>query len=151
MSQLSPEEWYWMSIVMGICVIPAIIIVVLFLLNIQNLLKAISPVNRKVAPGQVWLIFIPLFNIVWQFILVDRIAESIEAEYAMRGLPMERKPTYNLGLAYCILGLLTWFPLVFLAQLIVGILYWVKTAEFRRNITAMPPYTDQESAIFNNL
>ena len=151
MSQLSPEEWYWMSIVMGICFIPAIIIVVLFLLNIQNLLKAISPVNRKISPGQVWLMFIPLFNIVWQFILVDRVAESIEAEYAMRSLPMERKPTYNLGLAYCILGLLTWFPLVFLAQLIVGVLYWVKTAEFRRNITAMPPYTDQESAIFNAL
>jgi len=151
MSQLTPDEWYWMSIVTGIFSIPAIIIVVLFLLNLQNLLKAISPENRRMTPGQVWLMFIPLFNIVWQFILVDRIAESIEAEYAMRGLPMERKPTYNLGLAYCILSLLTWFPLVSLALLIIGILYWVKTAEFRKNISAMPPYTDQDSAIFNGL
>jgi hypothetical protein len=92
MIPLTPEEMYWMRLVIGICSIPALIIVILFLINIQNLLKAVNPVNRKMSPGQVWLMLIPLFNIVWQFILVQRVAESIEAEYNMRNIPIERKP-----------------------------------------------------------
>ena len=49
----------------------SILIAVFYLLNLQNLLKAIKDENRDVEPANVWLMFIPLFNIVYPFILVD--------------------------------------------------------------------------------
>ena len=58
---------------LALFLIPAIF----FLLTLQNTLKAISEENRKMPPANVWLMFIPLFNIVWQFIMVDRIAHSL--------------------------------------------------------------------------
>jgi len=82
-----------MTIVCLTIAVVGIIIGVLFLLHLQGLLKAIAPVNRRMEPGMVWLLFIPLFNIVWIFIVVDRIAQSIGAEYTSRGLLIEPKPT----------------------------------------------------------
>ena len=54
-------------------VIPAI----LFFLAQQRILQVISPENREMSPGSVWLQFIPLFGMVWQFIVVARIARSV--------------------------------------------------------------------------
>ena len=36
---------------------------VMFLLTIQNALKEVGESRRKIAPSNVWLMFIPLFNI----------------------------------------------------------------------------------------
>ena len=103
--------------------------------------------------NQVWLLLIPVFNIVWQFIVVDKVSKSIVAEYNMRSIAVEERPTYNIGITYCILSLCNWIPIIgFLASiaiLVFGILYWVKTAEYRRSIESMEPYSDKDSLIFN--
>ena len=59
-----------------LCIVPFI----LFLLHQQNTLKNVQAHNRTMAPGQVWLQLIPLFGMVWQFIVVTRISESIKRE-----------------------------------------------------------------------
>ena len=46
---------------------------IFFLLALQKTLKVISPENRKMPPGNVWLMFIPIFNIFWQFIMAGRL------------------------------------------------------------------------------
>jgi len=51
---------------------------ILFLLTLQNTLKRVCKKNRMIEPGQVWLNLIPLFNIVWQFIMINRIADSLK-------------------------------------------------------------------------
>ena len=111
---------------------------VLFLLTLQNTLKAISPENRMMPPSNVWLMFIPLFNIVWQFIMVDKIAQSIAAECARLNIPAkDAKPTYNNGLAWNICNILSFIPLIGgLAALVTFILYWVKVNEFKILIIA---------------
>ncbi len=112
--------------------IPAIF----FLVTLQNTLKAISQENRRMPPGNVWLLFIPLFNIVWQFIVVDKIAQSIGAECRRLDIPVsEEKPSYGIGLAWNICNCITFIP-VFggLASLITFIIYWVKVSEYKNLI-----------------
>ena len=119
---------------LALFLIPAIF----FLLTLQNTLKAISEENRKMPPANVWLMFIPLFNIVWQFIMVDRIAQSIGAECSRLNIPVkENKPTYGIGLAWNICNFLTIIPFIGgLASLVTFIIYWVKVSEFKNLIKA---------------
>jgi Na+/phosphate symporter len=119
---------------LALFLIPAIF----FLLTLQNTLKAISEENRKMPPANVWLMFIPLFNIVWQFIMVDRIAQSIGAECRRLNIPVkEDKPTYGIGLAWNICNFLTIIPFIGgLASLVTFIIYWVKVSEFKNLIKA---------------
>ena len=126
---------------------------IFFLLEQQNILKAIQPENRAMRPGEVWLQLIPIFNFVWQFIVVIRISDSIQREYAswendsIIGLPdaeiahiLNTRPTYEIGLAYCILSCCQLIPIPILreiigiAAIICWIIYWVKLVEFRRSI-----------------
>ena len=90
-------EWMLILMVLAIGVVPYIF----FLLTLQNTLNAISYENRKMPPANVWLMFIPVFNIIWQFIMVSRIAESIGDECALLNIPVnERNPSYNNGLVW---------------------------------------------------
>ena len=107
--------------------IPAI----LFLRTQQNVLSAIWPENRRMHPGLVWLQLVPLFNYVWVYFVVRRIADSLVKQYAafqsdsIFGIADEdaikaigKKPTYGIGLAYCLL--LSSMPLVLIFFNLLG-------------------------------
>lgn len=127
----------------------AILVSVFYLLTLQKLLEAISIQNRKLPPGQVWLMFIPVFNVVWHFVLVARIADSIRDECIHLNIPQQTaRPTLVLGISSMILyllailfntvsssslligGIFTW------AALITWIVYWVKVGSYRKLILA---------------
>jgi len=109
---------------------------IFFLITLQNTLKAISIENRKMPPSNVWLLLIPLFNFVWQFIVVDKIAQSITMECDKLNIPVkENKPTYKIGLAWNICTLLFFIPVLGnLAALVLFIAYWIKVNEYRKLI-----------------
>lgn len=88
------------------------------------------------SPSNVWLLFIPLFNFIWQFIVVDKIAQSIAAECARLNIPVkEDKPTYGIGLAWNICNFLIIIPFLGgLASLITFIIYWVKVSDYKKRI-----------------
>ena len=50
-------------------------------------LQAVPPEHRKMPPGQVWLLLIPLFNLVWNFFVFQRIPESYQSFFHSRGRP----------------------------------------------------------------
>jgi hypothetical protein len=133
-SMPSASEWMLLLIFLLIAVVPLIF----FLLNQQNTLQIISEENRKMSPFNVWLMLIPFFNIVWQFIMVDRIADSISAECSRLNIPVkENRPTYGIGLAWNICNCVTFIPIMGgLAALVTLILYWVKVSEFKNLIKA---------------
>jgi hypothetical protein len=127
-----------MLVVVGILLLPAIF----YLLTLQKAFQRCSPENRAIQPGLVWLMFIPLFNVVWHFFIVLRLATSLDAEYRKRGIPEEPQPGKNLGLAMCILVCCSFIPLLgilcSLGALVCWIIYWVKIADFSNKLAAVP-------------
>ncbi len=80
-----------------------LLIAILYLLNLQNTLKAAAPENRKMPAANVWLLLIPIFSTYYMFVVAKRISETIKAEYASKGqVPDNPKPTYNVGMAMAI-------------------------------------------------
>lgn len=147
-------------ILLAAILVPAIF----FLLTEANTLKLISPENRLMRPGQVWLQLIPLFGQIWQFVVVTRIAGSIQKQWqagdedSILGISAEaaadtgkRKPTMGIGMAYCQLSvgsilcnyifkaredyrLGAIVGLIGLASMICWIVYWVQLAGWKRRL-----------------
>ena len=116
---------------------------IFYLITLQNILKVISPENRKMAPSQVWLLLIPLFGLVWHFIVVSRISDSIKNESLLRNNELkDSRPGYSTGLTMCVLICISIFPKVFgilssvafIAFIICWIIYWSKIVSYKRQI-----------------
>lgn len=113
-----------------------IVALVFYLLTLQKTLNAIDPSRRQVAPGNVWLLFIPLFNLIYPFILYPKICDSIKAEYEARGLNEEGSFGKGLGITLPILGLVGIVPgigaIAGLGRLVIWIVFWVKMAGYKK-------------------
>jgi drug/metabolite transporter (DMT)-like permease len=125
-------------IVFGIFLIPFIF----YLLTLQKAIERCDPQSRTTTPGSVWLLLIPLFNIVYQFIVVSNISQSLANEFARRGITnVEREPGKTLGIAMCILNITGIIPIIgivlALGGLVCWILYWVKISNYSNQI-ALP-------------
>ena len=121
--------------ILAMAVVPA----VFFLLTLQNTLKEVSIENRKMEPGMVWLMFIPLFGMVWQFIIVNRLADSLRDEFVKKNVrTSEARPGFAIGLTFCILFCCSIIPylglLTSIAGLVFWIIYWVKINGYREKL-----------------
>jgi hypothetical protein len=129
--------------VFGAIVLVWQVIKIPFLLTLHKALARCQPHNRTMEPGMVWLNMIPLFDLVWQFITVNRIGDSLYNEFRDRGWHRGEDYGRGLGLAACILytigSLCT--ALMAIAGLICGILYWTKIAGYSKQL-ASRPYED---------
>lgn len=77
----------------------AIGFLVLWAASMSRALKACSASNRSMDAGSPWLILIPVFGLVWQFIAVKQTAESLAREYHHRGwMPGEGRPGIETGM-----------------------------------------------------
>ena len=128
-----------MEILIIVVALGSIIPGILYLVSLQSTLNEVSIKNRRMQPEQVWLSLIPLFGLVWQFIMVSRIADSLRAEFDDRQIQIaELRPGYSVGLAYCVLFTCSIIPvlgfLTSIAGLICWIIYWVKTSDFRQKL-----------------
>jgi type IV pilus assembly protein PilA len=127
---------------LGIFVVPGI----LYLLTLQRALERCSLRARTISPGQVWLMLIPAFNLIWHFFLVNHLARSLRNEFVAREMPdSDREPGKGVGLAMCILGATSIIPVVGvftgLAGFVCWIIYWVKISGYSRQLGAPAPYT----------
>ena len=121
-------------IVIGIMLVPAIF----YLLTLQKALERCSIESRTTSPGSVWLLLIPLFNLVWLFIIVTKISESLHNEFTKRNIPEDPQPGKSLGITYAVLVVCSIIPLLgilaSLAALVCWILYWVKIAGYSKKL-----------------
>jgi hypothetical protein len=115
-----------------------LVVFILYLITLMNTLSAISPQNRRLTPGLVFLLLIPLFNLVWNFIVVTKIRDSLQAEFSARNLSGQGFG-YGVGLAMCILYIASVIPLINLlaapALLVCWIIYWVQIAGFKGQLS----------------
>lgn len=119
-------------VILAISILPT----VFYLITLQSTLNEVSRENRRMEPGMVWLVLIPLFGIVWQFIIVNNIADSLQAEFKVRNIDVgEERPGIGIGLAYCILMCCSIIPFLgfftSVAALVCWIIYWVKISGFK--------------------
>ena len=69
-----------------VVVVVALVVALSFLSEVARLLRRVEPDNRRMEPGQVWLNLIPVFNVIWVTVTIERVAESLRAEFSARGL-----------------------------------------------------------------
>lgn len=117
---------------------------IFYLLTLQNTLHEVRFENRKMQPGQVWLTLIPLFGIIWQFVVVNNIADSLKSEFQQRNLKIgEDKPGHSIGLTFCILACCSIIPflgiLTSIAAFICWIIYWVKISNYKTELQHSKP------------
>jgi hypothetical protein len=146
----------------GTAIITLLLLVLLLLptifyfISLQRALEAVSPEHRMMPPGQVWLSLIPIFNFVWMFFVVNKIAESFQLEcYKLNISTNELKPTQGIGNAKNILRLCSFIPVIgilaTLGFLVCWIIHWVKVNEYKNLILSNRNDTilDAEKGIFH--
>lgn len=160
----------------------ALTVYVLFLLTLSNAIRAVSPQNRKIQVGMPFLLLAPIFinpvigalqipflpviiglaTVGLQFFIFKGIADSLEAEYLMRGMAVNGKPTYNIAVAYVVINaasvLAALIPnlqlvailgfIIVIAILVVWILYWVQVAQHKNVLKNTPAFQAGTSQIF---
>jgi hypothetical protein len=80
-------------------------IMVPFLLTLKKALSRVSPRNRQMEPGMVWLMLIPCVNIVWQFVVAVKVPDSLRNEFRDRGQDDGSDYGKGIALAQAVLGL----------------------------------------------
>lgn len=121
-------------LVLGALIVPTIF----YLLMLQTALSRCSPESRTFPPGLVWLGLIPLFNLIWNFILVIGIAKSLGNEFRRRGVVASPSPGLALGLTMSICGISFVDPSLRIwgtvAEYVLWIIYWVMIARYSSRI-----------------
>jgi hypothetical protein len=124
--------------ILGVLIL--LIAAICYLLTLQKALNRCSPENRAMEPVMVWLMLIPLVNLVWHFFVVINMAKSLGAEFQKRGIAEEPKPGQNLGMVMCGLACGSLIPFLgrffSLGALVCWIIYWVKISGFSNKIAA---------------
>ena len=91
-------------------------------------------------PGMVWLLLIPCFGLIWQFIMIIRISESLDNEFYSRRWRRDGDFGKSLGISYAVLNLLGFIPylgiLCSLAGIVCFIMYWVKIAGYSNQLAS---------------
>jgi len=122
----------------GIGLALGFVVFVGFLTSVSRLLYRVAPENRRLEPGQVWLNLIPLFNLIWMPVTVERVGESIRAEMAARGrhsrLEGYGKTTGLVTTLFLTVGALFAISFAYVLALICGIAYWSQLSGYSRRL-----------------
>ena len=107
--------------------------------------KDVPAEHQKMAPGLVFLLLIPFFNIIWNFIVFLRIPESFQSAFAAQGRTDVGDCGRQIGLWYAICGVAAIVPCVNYvagpAALVLFIIFLVKIWGLKGQLaaTAVPP------------
>lgn len=120
-----------------------IVVSIFFILTLSRALNKCSPAARTMQPGTLWLLLVPVLNLVWNFIVVLGMAKSLANEFRARGVQgVEPEPGKSIGLAMAICAVCSVIPvlglLAGLACLVLWILYWMKMADYSRKLDMTP-------------
>jgi type II secretory pathway pseudopilin PulG len=143
------------QIAAGIVFLAVLVVYISFLASLSSALGKCSRISRTMEPGLVWLMLIPLFNLIWQFLVVIALSNSLRNEFRARGVSnIEPEPGKSIGIALSICAACGIVPFVnfvaFPVQLILLVVYWSKIAGFSRMLDQVPapnvtaPYTPQD-------
>ena len=123
-------------ILIGLAVALAVAIVLLYL--IYSCYQRIPPQHRQMEPWQVWLLLIPLFNLVWNFFVYPKLAKSYQSYFAEQGRTDVGDCGEKIGLWYAICAAVCIIPCVNYvagpAALVLWIIFLVKALTLKGQI-----------------
>jgi hypothetical protein len=141
-------------VLLGILAV-VLVILIFYLLTLQKALSRVSPRNRLMEPGMVWLMLVPCVNIIWQFMIAIRVPDSLRNEFRDRGRDDGSDYGKSIALTQAILGLVNGvFGNVLsrspgmemigsvvsiglsLVGLVLFIVFWVKVANYSNQLAA---------------
>ncbi len=130
-------------IVAGCLFLGLLAIGIVYISFLSGVIRKCSPASRTMEPGMVWLLLVPLLNVVWNFLVVTALARSLGNEFRLRKIPTDNpEPGKSIGIAMCVCGACSIIPIVniiaALPNLILWIMYWVKMAEYARRLDEVP-------------
>ena len=111
---------------------------------LSGVLKAIPAEHRKQQPNMVWLLMIPVANIVLNFFVYPKIAESFQSNFASIGRSDVGDAGKSLSMWFCILVCTSIIPYLGsctgLAAFVIWIMLLVKFAGYKKEMpaTALP-------------
>jgi hypothetical protein len=99
--------------------------------------------NQKLPPVSVFLLLVPVVNIVWLFFVVMKVSQGYQEYFAANPRPGVGDCGYGIGLGWAIASACVFVPLAHyfagLAALILMVLYLVKMAQLRALVTPALP------------
>lgn len=103
-----------------------------------DVMSLIRPKNREIGIGNIMFTVIPLFNLVYGFIVYPKICESIGKEYRQLGIPEDKDFGKGIAIAMQSLMIAMVVPilnaLAIIPLLIVFILFWVKIDGYKKKL-----------------
>ena len=124
------------SVILFAVLVQLAIFVVICLL-LYNAQKAIPPEHRRIEPGMIWLLLIPIFSLVWNFFVFLRIPDSYRSYFQSLGRDVGDAGR-SIGLALAICAACTIVPCVNLlaapAALVLLIIFLVKIYNLKGQI-----------------
>jgi len=140
-------------LVAGALVLAMIVITVLICLFLVSCFKRIPEEHRRQEPNMVWLLLIPCFNVVWNFFVYPKLAESYQSYFASIGRPDVGDCGAKLAMTYCVLVVVTtcisWIPFVSLLSCPLGIVIlvlWILFLVKANNLKSQIPEQDEAPA-----
>lgn len=119
-------------------VIGIVLIHVFYNKTMIDVMSYVRPSNRQTSASNILLNYIPLFGIVYSFIVYPKICDSIKKEHEDLGISDRSDYGKGLALALCILIVAMVIPflnfLAFLPAIIVWILFWVKMDGYKNEL-----------------
>ena len=100
---------------------------IFYLITLHKALDRCSPANRSLSPYLVWLMVIPLFNVLWHFVVVMSLSKSLHREFEHRGMRESQAPGLAVGLAATILliaGLIPYLDFLLIISILCWVVYW---------------------------
>lgn len=121
---------------------------IFYILTLQRALNKCSPLSRTFQPGTMWLLLIPFFNLIWNFIVVLGVSASLGNEFRARNASyVDAEPGKSIGIAMSVCGACSIVPilgiLAGLPYLILWIVYWVKIKDFSELLDQIPAASGQ--------
>jgi len=120
-----------------------ILIGLLFALTVRMLLEACAPESRTLQPNSVWWLLVPLVNMVFQFVVVLRVASTLVNEHQRRQRQGTPETGKEVGLAACIAGVAGVIPGLGVLSCVIclgcWIYYWVLLRRLTNQLQAPAP------------
>jgi hypothetical protein len=123
--------WHWL-VFLFLFLLPQ----VFYILALQASLKAVDPALRAMSPGLAWLLLIPLFNYIWIFVVVIRLARGYQRMWENQRLSSETNGGYGVGIAFAVSWVLCLIPLInllaWIPALVFWVLHWVRVSQAKK-------------------